>query len=439
MTSNKLDMTSLEAVEQSLRDSLPHLYSPTYQPPELLRTITNTNPQQGTEAVQTALIHSIDTLKPTPDVPPNARIRRLYDVLSYRYLQGLTQKETAKRLGITARHLRREQNEAVHLLAQRLLEQRSSSQSLQNQPPGNTPLPRDAPERSVIDKTVSALPHSMLPNSRVPNTEISSEAWRSQVRQELAILRQGTPGATANIGDIMPGAVKSGQTLAANYRVTVKIESVQPDLLTTVHPSVLREVLITTIEKIVRHMDSGEINLTAAQVGNQINITIVGYPTTAQTPPHSDFIEEALAVQGGSVGAYLDEDSVMYVLTLPVADQVKVAVIEDNADLVHFFKHYTTKTRYKIVHIDEAANIVENIVETAPDIIVIDIMLPDIDGWELLSQLHTHPFTRTTPIIICSVVRREELALAHGAALYLQKPVRRQQFIQALDQVLNPT
>jgi len=64
--------------------------------------------------------------------------------------------------------------------------------------------------------------------------------------------------------------------------------------------------------------------------------------------------------------------------------------------------------------------------------------LPDIDGWELLTNLREHPATRSLPVIVCSVVREEELALALGAARYVPKPVRRQEFIQALDQVSPP-
>ena len=75
--------------------------------------------------------------------------------------------------------------------------------------------------------------------------------------------------------------------------------------------------------------------------------------------------------------------------------------------------------------------------EIKPDIIVLDVMLPDVDGWELLSQLHEHPLTRSVPVIVCSVVGEEDLALALGAKVYLPKPVRRQQFLQALDQAVN--
>ena len=70
--------------------------------------------------------------------------------------------------------------------------------------------------------------------------------------------------------------------------------------------------------------------------------------------------------------------------------------------------------------------------------IVLDVMLPDpaIDGWELLAQLHEHPETRSIPVIICSVIRERQLALSLGAASYLPKPVRRKDFIEALDGVV---
>jgi CheY-like chemotaxis protein len=74
-----------------------------------------------------------------------------------------------------------------------------------------------------------------------------------------------------------------------------------------------------------------------------------------------------------------------------------------------------------------------------PAIIVLDVMLPDIDGWQLLTHLHEHPLTRSTPVIVCSVVKEEALALALGATIFLAKPVEPERFVEALDQVLRPT
>jgi len=63
-------------------------------------------------------------------------------------------------------------------------------------------------------------------------------------------------------------------------------------------------------------------------------------------------------------------------------------------------------------------------------------MLPGQDGWDLLMRLHANQVTRYIPVVICSVVKEEELAYALGAAKFLSKPILPQDFIQALDQVL---
>jgi CheY-like chemotaxis protein len=95
------------------------------------------------------------------------------------------------------------------------------------------------------------------------------------------------------------------------------------------------------------------------------------------------------------------------------------------------------KTRYDLVHIPEAQHLFQAIEACAPDVIVQDVMLPDADGWKLLAKMHEHPLTRATPIVVCSVIRDEELALALGATRYLAKPVRRKEFLGALDEALS--
>jgi CheY-like chemotaxis protein len=391
-------MGTFEEFEHYLSEALAYLYDPSYQPPELIWEVTGCDPQQGVESVQAVLRQAIEALKPEADVPKTARANRFYKLLTYRYIHELTQVNTAVRLSLNPRHVRREQQQAIRVLARRLWEQR----------------PVETPATIRPDDT--------------------SETWYSQIRQELTSLQQSNPEAVAEVGAAINSAVNSANTLAAKHNVSLRGELVQQKLMATIHPSVLREILITTIEKLVQHMSAGEITFQAELEEHTVKITMSGAPTKARRLPHSDFIQEVLAMQGGSVESQMVDDRLDFLVTLPSADKIIVLVIDDNADLVHFYRHHVAQTRYQIVHVAEGQHVFETIANTPPDIIVLDIMLPDIDGWELLTRLHEHPDTRLCPIIVCSVVRREELALAHGAALYLQKPVRRQQFIQALDQ-----
>src|SRR5665811_854829 len=109
-----------EQTEKSLHDLLAHLYDPTYRPDEVCLTLTGCRTQRSLDCVRTAITQAVDTLRPARDMPANARQRRLYQLLNDRFVQGLTQDVTAERLGLTTRHLRREEQEAVMLLAQRL-------------------------------------------------------------------------------------------------------------------------------------------------------------------------------------------------------------------------------------------------------------------------------------------------------------------------------
>ena len=73
--------------------------------------------------------------------------------------------------------------------------------------------------------------------------------------------------------------------------------------------------------------------------------------------------------------------------------------------------------------------------ELQPDAIILDVMMPEMDGWELLQRLRTSPRTSNIPIIICSVFNDPELAYSLGASLFLPKPVSRDDVLGALSQL----
>jgi CheY-like chemotaxis protein len=141
-----------------------------------------------------------------------------------------------------------------------------------------------------------------------------------------------------------------------------------------------------------------------------------------------------LSAQDGALQLIADGDSLCFRVMLPSADETTVLVVDDNQDLVHFYRRYTAGSRYRIVDVPFGKDALAAVEAHAPGIIVLDVMLPDVDGWELLGRLHENPVTRAVPIIVCSVIREAELALELGAMLYLPKPVRRGELLAALDQ-----
>ena len=67
---------------------------------------------------------------------------------------------------------------------------------------------------------------------------------------------------------------------------------------------------------------------------------------------------------------------------------------------------------------------------------MLDVMLPGIDGWELLGRLREHPRTRNVPVVISTILPQEQLALALGAAAFLRKPINRETLLSSLDRLL---
>jgi len=205
-----------------------------------------------------------------------------------------------------------------------------------------------------------------------------------------------------------------------------------------VHPSVLRQTLVVGLTGLMQQVPpGGQISLSASQEAGRIHVIMTGRPASAGELLPDYLTEQMLAMEGGSVQLRMEGDTASFHLDLPVASTVTVLVVDDNADLVHFYRRYTQGTRYRIISA-EGEHLFEAVERVKPDIVVLDVMLPGVDGWELLVHLREHPATRSLPIIVCSVVRQPELALALGAALYVPKPVRRQEFLRALDSLVSP-
>lgn len=74
-----------------------------------------------------------------------------------------------------------------------------------------------------------------------------------------------------------------------------------------------------------------------------------------------------------------------------------------------------------------------------PDVIILDLLLPNLLGWEILRKLKANPKTQQIPVLIMSVMDERLRALELGAADYLVKPISRQQLQLALSRIFNET
>jgi len=405
-------MYTFEQFRQELRDALVRLYDPDYEPSGLLAAVIGCDLRDGAGHVQSTLIDTIKTLAVASSAAEGDVSQRLYDVLHRRFVLRRTQRQAADQLHMSPRHLRRVQREATHMLARMLWQHGLARQA-------------SAEATELEEHTV----RRQQPEGRGPALD-----WRSQMKQELAALRMRAPGAVANVGETMRAATDLAQLLTARRGISVTMEPVEPNLIVPVHPSPLRQTLITAIEQLARLASAGSVTISADRQGEGVKISLVGPRAAEERRYKGGPIEELVASIGGSVDFSTGRDQTVVCIVLPFADEVTVLVVDDNLEMVEFYQRCVMGTRHRIIQLAEGRRTFELAEAHKPDIIVLDVMLPDIDGWELLAQLREHPVTRPIPVVVCSVIREEELALALGAAVYVAKPVRPRRFVQALDQ-----
>ncbi|MHB1863989.1 MAG: response regulator [Gemmatimonadaceae bacterium] len=114
-----------------------------------------------------------------------------------------------------------------------------------------------------------------------------------------------------------------------------------------------------------------------------------------------------------------------------------VLVVEDDAKSGELLSHYLSSVGYRVAR---AANGVQALAlarALRPDAITLDILLPDRHGHEVLALLKAQPETREIPVVVVSITENRELGLSLGAADWLVKPARREDFIAAMQRAAN--
>ena len=112
-----------------------------------------------------------------------------------------------------------------------------------------------------------------------------------------------------------------------------------------------------------------------------------------------------------------------------------VLVIDDNQGLVELLRRYLTGLMCRVWTATNGSAGLELAAQLSPDAIILDVMMPEMDGWELLQRLRSHPSTAAIPVIICSVFNDPELAYSLGASTILTKPVKQTDLVDALRQL----
>jgi PAS domain S-box-containing protein len=110
--------------------------------------------------------------------------------------------------------------------------------------------------------------------------------------------------------------------------------------------------------------------------------------------------------------------------SIPPRATVRILLADDNADMRHYVQRLLSQ-RYEVEAVSNGMAALAAVRQRLPDLVLTDVMMPELDGFELLRQLRTDPQTQELPIILLSARAGEESCiegLEAGADDYLIKP-----------------
>jgi len=113
-----------------------------------------------------------------------------------------------------------------------------------------------------------------------------------------------------------------------------------------------------------------------------------------------------------------------------------VLVIDDDPDVITLFRRYLEGHDYEVVGLTTPARAVEEVKRLKPYAVTLDLVMPEMDGWQVLQALKSDPATRDVPVVICSVAGDGvERGIAMGVTDYLVKPVTEESLFAALERL----
>jgi CheY-like chemotaxis protein len=395
------------ALLDELRDCLAHLHDYAYlmSHPFLAHfpALFGHDAAQAVREFRRTVSQSLERLRPASTIGAADPAWRPYRVLYHRYILGKELAAAEIELQLSARQIQREQQRGLAALVTILAEEN---------------------ERQLGSESAAA----PTPQEAFPG------AFYATGGQERF-------SASAHLDR----ALDSIQPLASSYGVTLcRHEGHAGDAELSGNAALFRQLIVGAISLAIRSAGVTHLSVEA-------RLTEQGYTcalrTSAPLPDAASVVSWAippvLASLAQSQGAQLafgrpEHGEPLLQVSWPVPhDHHTVVLVEDNKDLVSLFTLYLTGRGYHVAGLADGANAVHEILAIRPDVIVLDVVLQDVDGWELLRQIKAEPQLCQIPVAICSVLEEPELALASGAQAYLKKPVGPAQLLQCLAGLLD--
>ncbi|MCL6430976.1 MAG: response regulator [Anaerolineae bacterium] len=394
-------MAERENLLAELHRALAHLDDPPYLEKHPLATrlsfVAQTPELSRGRALRRALRLAIAALDPGTSTNGAAVEARSYQVL-YRWAvarQGMV--AIANSLGISRRQAYRELRRAEEALAQVL----------------------GGPLAAAVD-----------------GTDGGAAPTAGRVEEELERLTRASEQ-DVDLDRLLREAVESVTFLARDTGASVNLRIDAGDIKVAANRVMLRQAILNLLSHAVSAQQGGGISVHLRQRAPYALVEIAYRQAATSGPPEpkSPYAVAGQLLSSLGIGWTHDEqpgEESRISLRIPLAGERVLLIVDDNEGLVALFRGYLRRQPFRIYAAETGDRALELVQSLRPDVVILDVMMPDRDGWEVLQELRATEAGARARIIVCSIINDPKLALALGADAFLNKPVDRASLLQAL-------
>lgn len=390
-----------------VRNALMHLYDRAHlQRHPLGKLVTDGDaPFDDTaKALRHLLLDTLEQLNPGPHVSRNDKEWRPYGILVRRYVNGFTIDDTIRELHISVRQFHREHQKGLLAAAEMLWRRWKAFQEEQ-----------DAEE-----------------------TEVPADILKREMQ------RLGVATDNIDLETIITGLLAPVAALAREGDVV--LEAIPPARPTRAwaDPTLARQALLGVLSTFILARPRC-LRLSWSSDQDHVTLNLSVEPPLADDDSEEAreregrlaIAEELMAAQGAEFLPIRDQGELAGArLSFRKQEKRRVLLIDDDTRLMRLFERYLGAEGFAVTGFTDGQAALEAIEQDPPEVIVLDVMMRQMDGWQLLQQLRSTPSLERVPIVVCSVLNEPELAQILGAQSYLKKPVSQRQLLAALRQAL---
>ena len=404
-------MISEECFTAHVKDALSGYHDPVLLETNPLVTLLALRPAPGEAAASSLrqlLRETIEALRPAQSAWATGREALGFRVLWLRYIEGRSQYAIGAELGLSRASVYRHHQQAV-----------------------------DACVRMLWRKYQEAQAREQAPEAGEYGTA------HSQAAEEAAKLAREANRQAVPLSALLDSARQIVLPLAEQRGVTLQI--VAPSEPTTIwgDPAILRQIILNMLTKALRLAAADTLECAVDVRQGETLWRLAGLAEAQHSRRGSQDLDgfqvsrALLEVYGGRFWLESDKPGgATLCFSLPIGRPKSILIVDDSLDTIRLYQRWLQAHDYAVTWARSAQQMKAQLPEDKPDLVLLDVLMPREDGWDMLQYLKAMPETAAIPVVVCSVLDEPGLALALGAAEVLHKPILEETLIRAVGSAL---